>query len=150
ATAILVVALTRNLKVSLHGLAYQSIREDEIAADAMGVNTTQVKGTASALGAFFAGVGGALFSHAYFIAPKASTFVLSTKYVVMIVLGGTGSIAGACIAAVVLTIIPELLKYFKDQIPGFKDEYRLVIYALLLVLMMLLRPQGVFGRAELS
>jgi ABC-type branched-subunit amino acid transport system ATPase component/ABC-type branched-subunit amino acid transport system permease subunit len=150
ATAVLVVVLTRNLKVSLHGLAYQSIREDEIAADAMGVNTTQVKVTAFALGAFFAGVGGALFAHSYFIVPKTFNFILSINYVVMIVLGGTGSITGACIAAVVLTVIPELLKIFKDRIPGFKDEYRLVIYALMLILMMLLRPQGVFGRAELS
>jgi branched-chain amino acid transport system permease protein len=150
ATAVLVVVLTRNLKVSLHGLAYQSIREDEIAADAMGVNTTQVKVTAFALGAFFAGVGGALFAHSYFFVPKTFNFILSINYVVMIVLGGTGSITGASIAAVVLTVIPELLKYFKDRIPGFKDEYRLVIYALMLVLMMLLRPQGVFGRSELS
>jgi branched-chain amino acid transport system permease protein len=149
-TAILVIALTRNLKVSLHGLAYQSVREDEVAADAMGVNTTRVKVTAFALGAFFAGMGGALFAHSYFFVPRTFNFLLSINYVVMIVLGGTGSITGATLAAVVMTIVPEALKYFKDQIPGFKDEYRLVIYALVLILMMLLRPQGIFGRSELS
>lgn len=149
-TAALVIVLTRNLKFSLHGLAYQSIREDEVAADAMGVDTTRVKVSAFALAAFFAGMGGALFAHAYFFVPKTFNFILSMNYVVMIVLGGTGSITGATLAAVVLTTAPEVLKLFKDRIPGFKDEYRLVLYALLLIIMMLLRPQGVFGRAELS
>lgn len=150
ATAILVIVLTRNLKFSLHGLAYQSIREDEVASDAMGVNTTGVKIAAFALAAFFAGMGGALYAHIYFFSPKSFNFMLSINYVVMIVLGGTGSITGATIAALVLTIIPEALKGFKDYIPDFKDEYRMLIYALLLILMMLLRPQGVFGMSELS
>ncbi len=149
-TAALVIVLTRNLKFSLHGLAYQSVREDEVAADAMGVDTTRVKVTAFALAAFFAGMGGALFAHAYFFVPKTFNFILSMNYVVMIVLGGTGSITGATLSAIVLTTAPEVLKLFKDRIPGFKDEYRLVLYALLLIIMMLLRPQGVFGRAELS
>ncbi len=150
--AILIIALTRNLKVSLHGLAFQSIREDEIAADAMGVNTTGVKVTAFALAAFFAGMGGALYAHSYFFVPKTFNFILSINYVVMIVLGGTGSITGATVAAVVLTVIPELLKsdLFRSHIPGYKDEYRLAIYALLLVIMMIVRPQGIFGRSELS
>jgi branched-chain amino acid transport system permease protein len=150
ATAVLVIVLTRNLKFSLHGLAYQSIREDEVASDAMGVNTTGVKIAAFALGAFFAGMGGALYAHIYFFSPKSFNFMLSINYVVMIVLGGTGSITGATIAALVLTIVPEALKGFKDYIPDFKDEYRMLIYALLLILMMLLRPQGVFGMSELS
>lgn len=149
-SAVLIIALTRNLKVSLHGLAYQSIREDEIAADAMGVNTTRVKVQAFMLGAFFAGMGGALFGHAYVFAPTTFNFIFSMNFVVMVVLGGTGSITGAAIAAFILAAVPELLKNFKDQIPGFKDEYRLVLYALILILMMLLRPQGVFGRKELS
>ncbi len=150
AIAALVIGLTRNLKVSLHGLAYQSIREDEIAADAMGVDTTKVKVAAFALSAFFAGMGGALYGHAYLFAPTTFNFIFSMNLVVMVVLGGTGSITGSAIAAMVLTAIPELLKNFKDRIPGFKDEYRLMIYALVLVVMMIVRPQGVFGRAELS
>ena len=149
-TAALVMGLTRNLKVSLHGLAYQSVREDEIAAEAMGVDTTGVKVSAFALAAFFAGVAGALYGHAYLFAPTTFGFLFSMNLVVMVVLGGTGSITGAAIAAVVLTAIPELLKNFKDQIPGFKDEYRLIIYALILIIMMIVRPQGVFGRSELS
>ncbi len=149
-TAVLVIVLTRNLKFSLHGLAYQSIREDEIAADAMGVNTTRVKVQAFALGAFFAGVAGALFGHAYLFSPMAFNFLISMNIVVMVVLGGTGSITGSAIAAFVLTAIPEWLKSVKDQIPGFKDEYRMVAYALILIIMMLVRPQGVFGRSEFS
>ena len=149
-SAALVIALTRNLKVSLHGLAFQSIREDEIAADAMGVDTTKVKVSAFMLAAFFAGVAGALYGHAYLFAPTTFNFIFSMNLVVMVVLGGTGSITGAAVAAVVLTAIPELLKNFKDQIPGFKDEYRLIIYALILIVMMIVRPQGVFGRSELS
>ncbi len=150
ATAIVVIVLARNLKFSSHGLAFMSIREDEIAADAMGVNTTRIKVTAFVLSAFFAGVGGVLFAHYKAIKPDTFGFVLSMNYVVMIVLGGTGSITGATMAAVGLTILPELLKPIKDRVPFFTDEYRQVIYALLLVLMMILRPTGVFGTGELS
>ena len=148
-TAIVVLILARNLKFSAHGLAFMSIREDEIAADAMGVNTTKIKVTAFVLSAFFAGVGGVLFAHSLFFQPKTFSFILSINYVVMIVLGGTGSITGATLAAIVLTALPEYLKTIQDRI-HFKDEYRLVVYALLLVLMMLLRPGGVFGTGELN
>jgi branched-chain amino acid transport system permease protein len=149
ATVAAVVLLTRNLKFSSHGLAFMSVREDEIAADAMGVNTTRIKVTAFVLSAFFAGVGGVLFAHAKFFQPKTFNFILSINYVVMIVLGGTGSITGATLAAVVLTALPEFLKPVKERI-HFTDEYRQVLYALLLVLMMILRPAGVFGMGELS
>ena len=147
---VVVIVLTRNLKFSSHGLAFMSIREDEIAADAMGVNTTRIKVTAFVLSAFFAGVGGVLFAHAKAFKPDTFGFILSMNYVVMIVLGGTGSITGATMAAIGLTILPELLKPVKDKVPFFTDEYRQVIYALLLVLMMILRPTGVFGTGELS
>lgn len=149
-TLALIIVLTRNLKFSSHGLAFMSIREDEIAADAMGVNTTRIKVTAFVLSAFFAGVGGVLFAHYKAFKPDTFGFILSMNYVVMIVLGGTGSITGATMAAIGLTILPELLKPVKDKVPFFTDEYRQVIYALLLVLMMILRPTGVFGTGELS
>ena len=149
-TLTLIIVLTRNLKFSSHGLAFMSIREDEIAADAMGVNTTRIKVTAFVLSAFFAGVGGVLFAHYKAFKPDTFGFILSMNYVVMIVLGGTGSITGATMAAIGLTILPELLKPVKDKVPFFTDEYRQVIYALLLVLMMILRPTGVFGTGELS
>ena len=148
-TALLIIVLARNLKFSSHGLAFMSIREDEVAADAMGVNTTAIKVTAFVLSAFFAGVGGVLFAHAKAFKPDTFSFILSINYVVMVVLGGSGSITGATLAAIVLTLLPELLKPVKDQI-HFTDEFRQVIYALLLVLMMILRPTGVFGTGELS
>ena len=148
-TVLLVIVLARNLKFSSHGLAFMSIREDEIAADAMGVNTTRIKIIAFVLSAFFAGVGGVLFAHSKIIQPKVFDFKLSMNFVVMIVLGGTGSITGATLAAVVLTMLPAFLKPLKDRI-NFADEYLQVIYALILVLMMILRPAGVFGMGELS
>lgn len=148
-TAILVIVLVRNLKFSSHGLAFMSVREDEIAADAMGVNTTRVKVSAFVLSSFFAGVGGVLYAHAKFIKPDVFGFTLSMAYVVMIVLGGTGSITGATLAAIVLTALPEALKPVRDKV-NFQNEYLQVIYALILVLMMILRPSGVFGMGELS
>ncbi|HZT41588.1 MAG TPA: branched-chain amino acid ABC transporter ATP-binding protein/permease [Chthonomonadaceae bacterium] len=148
-SALAVIVLTRNLKFSSHGLAFMSVREDEIAADAMGVNTTRIKVVAFVLSAFFAGIGGVLFAHTLFFQPKTFNFILSINYVVMIVLGGTGSITGAALAGVVLTALPEYLKTIQDKI-HFKDEYRLVAYAILLVLMMLLRPSGIFGQGEIS
>ena len=148
ATVILIVWLSKNLKFSSHGLAFMSIREDEIAADAMGVDTTKIKVSAFVLSAFFAGVGGVLFAHAKFFKPDVFGFILSMNYVVMIVLGGTGSISGSILGAIVITMLPVLLKPIKDQV-HFGDEYLLVIYALMLVLMMLLRPAGVFGMGEI-
>lgn len=148
-TALAVIVFSYNLKFSSHGLAFMSIREDEIAADAMGVDTTRIKVTAFVLSAFFAGVGGVLFAHAKAFKPDTFGFILSMNYVVMIVLGGTGSITGASLAAVLLTLLPEMLKPVKDQI-HFTDEFRQVIYALILVLMMILRPAGVFGTGELK
>ncbi len=147
--AVLLIILVRNLKFSSHGLAFMSVREDEIAADAMGVHTTRIKVSAFVLSAFFAGVGGVLYAHAKLIKPDVFGFTLSMSYVVMIVLGGTGSITGATMAAIVLTALPEALKPVRDKI-HFTDEYLQVIYALILVLMMILRPAGVFGTGELS
>ncbi len=148
-TVVLVIVLTRNLKFSSHGLAFMSVREDEVAADAMGVHTTHVKVSAFLLSAFFAGVGGVLYAHAKLINPSVFGFTLSMSYVVMIVLGGTGSITGATLAAIVLTALPEVLKPVRDKV-HFTDEYLQVIYALILVVMMILRPSGVFGMGELS
>ena len=141
-TASMVIVLARNLKFSSHGLAFMSIREDEIAADAMGVNTTRIKVTAFVLSAFFAGVGGVLFAHAKFFQPRTFGFILSINYVVMIVLGGTGSITGSILAAILLTSLPEFLRPLA--------EYRYLIFSTTLVVMMLTRPQGIFGHRELT
>ena len=141
--AALVIILSLNLRRSVQGLAFLSIREDEIAAEAMGVPTTRVKVTAFVMAAFFAGVAGALFAHEQqFFKPDNFSFITSINIVVMVVLGGMGSVSGTTIGALLLIIVPESLHSI--------DQYRLVIYALLLILLMLLRPQGIFGQDELD
>jgi branched-chain amino acid transport system permease protein len=138
-----VITLSRNLVQSTHGLAFLAVREDEVAAEAMGVNTTRVKVLAFVIGAAFAGVGGALLAHLQqFIQPKDFNFMLSVQFVVMVVLGGTGSITGTTLAAAVLAMLPELLRSLSN--------YRMLVYSLLLIVMMLTRPQGIFGGREIS
>ncbi|MDZ4743891.1 MAG: branched-chain amino acid ABC transporter permease [Verrucomicrobiota bacterium] len=130
---------------SPRGLSFSAIREDEIASSSIGIDPTRYKVAAFIVGAFFAGVGGALFAHqsiSGYINPTSFGFVKSFEIIVMIVLGGLGSITGAILGAVVLTILPELLRS--------GSQYRIVIYALMLIILMLLRPQGLFGRHELS
>ncbi len=127
---------------SAKGKAFYAVREDEIAAAAMGVNTTFQKVAAFAIGAFFAGVAGAL--SATFtgnLAPGSFNFMKSIEIVVMVVLGGSGSISGAILAAIVLTWLPEQLR--------FLNYWRLVIYSLVLIVMMIVRPEGLLGSREL-
>ncbi|MGH7128742.1 MAG: branched-chain amino acid ABC transporter permease, partial [Planctomycetaceae bacterium] len=128
---------------SAAGRAMLAVREDEIAAQAMGVNVTGTKVRAFVLSALFAGLAGALFAHesGVIISPKDAGFGRSLDAVIMVVLGGKGSISGVALAAVLLTLLPELLRDFA--------EYRLIVYALLLILMMLARPQGLLGLHEL-
>ena len=128
------------------GRAIMAVREDEIAAASIGVNATQYKVTAFVIGAFFAGVAGALFAlHEHSITPGYFGIQKSIEIVVMVTLGGLGSISGAILAAVVLTLLPEMLRNVSPQVV----EYRMIIYSLLLVVMMLLRPQGLLGGWEL-
>ena len=139
-TATLVVSW--RLKSSSIGRAMISVREDEIAAQAMGVNIARKKVMAFVIAAFFAGIGGGLFAHSTgAVSPKDAGFQQSFDFVIMTVLGGRGSISGVTIAAILLTVLPELLRDF--------EQYRLIIYALLLVIMMLVRPQGLLGIHEI-
>lgn len=145
---IAVILVARNLRFSTQGLAYLSVREDEVAAQAMGIDTTKVKVNAFVLGAFFAGVAGVLFAHyERSVLPTTFGFIRSFDFVTMVVLGGLGSITGSVLAAVVLTALPEVLR---SSLGTEFNQYRLVAYALLLVILMLVRPQGIFGRGELS
>jgi branched-chain amino acid transport system permease protein len=140
--AIATCVMARRLAVSTEGRALFAIREDEIAAEAMGVDTTGYKVRAFVIASAYAGLAGALISHAILLAtPRMFTFVRSIEVVVMVVLGGLGSITGSVLAAIVLTIALELLREFQ--------AYRMVVYALLLIALMLLRPQGIFGTREL-
>jgi branched-chain amino acid transport system permease protein len=142
AGAWLTFAVIRNLMRSYHGRALLAIREDEIAAEALGVPTTRYKVTAFVIGAFFAGVAGALFSHYTYLHTNSFTFMKSIEVVIMVVLGGMGSLTGSILGAVLLTALPELLR--------FASALRLIIYSLLLIGLMIARPQGILGRRELS
>ncbi|MFO0789259.1 MAG: branched-chain amino acid ABC transporter permease [Pirellulales bacterium] len=139
----LMVVVAFRLKRSSLGRAMISVREDEFAAQTMGVNVARVKVLAFMVAAFFAGAAGGLYSHekGNMISPDAAGFQLSFNYVLMTVLGGRGSITGVMLAATILTVLPEMLRDF--------DQYRLIVYALLLIGMMLLRPQGLFGIHEI-
>ena len=139
-TALTIAAVT-SLTNSSHGRAFLSVREDEIAAEAMGINTTYYKVTAFVVGAFFAGVAGCLFGHyLQLLHPNSFTFIKSFEIIIMIIVGGLGSIFGSVIAAVILTLLPEALRYL-----GPVKDWRMVIYSLALIVLMLTRPQGLFG-----
>ncbi len=142
AGAWLTYAVIRNLMKSYHGRALLAIREDEIAAEALGVPTTRYKVTAFVIGAFFAGVAGALFSHYTYLHTNSFTFMKSIEVVIMVVLGGMGSLTGSILGATLLTTLPELLRFASSE--------RLIIYSLLLIVLMIARPQGVLGRRELT
>ena len=139
---VLTLVLTVRLKYSAYGRSMLSIREDDIAAQAVGVNITRFKVRAFVFSAFFAGVAGGLF------ALKDGTinagelgFQRSFDYVIMVVLGGLGSVSGAALAAILVTLLPEWLRPVHD--------YRMVIYALMLIVVMIVRPQGLLGLREL-
>jgi branched-chain amino acid transport system permease protein len=125
------------------------VREDQIAAEAMGVDTTRYKVKAFVIGSSLAGVAGALYGYfMMYLNPGMFTFVKSFEVVAMVVLGGLGSISGSIVAAIVLTFLPEGLRYVKDIYPEMRDP-RMVIYSIMLIVLMLTRPQGIFGRREL-
>jgi branched-chain amino acid transport system permease protein len=131
------------------GRAFLAVREDPVAAEAMGVDTTKYKVKAFVIGSFWAGVAGGLFAHyQMYLNPTAFTFLRSFELVVMVVLGGLGSISGSVIAAVILTILPEGLRMAKGVLHTDKDP-RMIIYSITLIVLMLTRPQGIFGRREL-
>ncbi|MDI9442244.1 MAG: branched-chain amino acid ABC transporter permease [Bacillota bacterium] len=144
-TAIITVVAIRNFVSSDYGRACLAVREDEIAAASLGVNSTYFKVLAFSLGAFFAGTAGALFSHyLQYMAPTPSQigFLKSIDILIMLVLGGLGSITGSIVAAVVLTVLPEFLRGFA--------EYRMVIYPILLIAVMIYRPAGLLAGREFS
>jgi branched-chain amino acid transport system permease protein len=146
--AIVTIAVVRNIAVSTFGRALAAVRTDEIAAEAMGINTTRSKVMAFVVSAALAGVAGGLSGQLFAnpLNPHNLNFVKSIEVIVMIVLGGIGSITGAVFGATALTILPEALRTFDQQFPGL----RMVLYALVLILLMIFRPQGLFGRRELN
>ncbi|WP_206459494.1 branched-chain amino acid ABC transporter permease [Anaerovorax sp. IOR16] len=137
------ILLVNNFIHSSHGRACISIREDEIAAESMGINTTKYKVMAFAIGAFFAGIGGALYASTFFILkPNMFGFLKSIDILVIVVLGGMGSITGSVIAAILLAVLTTYLQAF--------TALRMIIYAALLVVVMIFRPQGLMASKELD
>ncbi len=146
--AILTIVIVRNIAHSTFGRALSAIRGDEIAAEAMGIRTTWYKVLAFVVSAALAGVAGGLWGQLFAnpLNPQNLNFVKSIEVIVMIVLGGIGSITGAVLGATTLTMLPELLRGFDQQFPGL----RMVLYATLLILFMVFRPQGLLGRREIG
>ena len=153
--AVLVVAIVINLRLqnSRLGRAWVAIREDEVAAQAMGINTRNVKLLAFAMGASFGGVAGGIFAATQgFISPESFVFVESIMVLSMVVLGGMGNIWGVVLGAILLSFVPEILRYTVE--PAQKAVFgrlliepeviRMLLFGLALVLMMLYRPAGLW------
>ncbi|HHU31312.1 MAG TPA: branched-chain amino acid ABC transporter permease [Clostridia bacterium] len=133
----------KNFLNSTHGRACIAVRDNEIAAETMGINTTRYKVLAFSMGAFFAGIAGALYAHYFFlIQPTTFTFNRSFDILVMVVFGGLGSLTGSVLAAMAVTALNALLIDF--------GGLRMIIYALLLIIIMVFRPQGLLGTKEFT
>jgi len=150
---VLLLALSRNLLVSSQGLAFLAVRDDEIAAEAVGVNTTRIKVIAFVLGATFAGVAGALYAHFDgYLNPDNFRLDQSIIILTMVVLGGQGSVTGSVLSAVLLTAVLEWLRFLPTITLGGRaftpSELRMVFFSVMLILLMLWRPKGLLGQRE--
>jgi len=158
ALALLIIFVSIRLQDSRLGRAWVAIREDEVAASAMGINTRNVKLLAFALGASFGGVSGGLFAGFQgFISPESFTLFESIIVLCMIVLGGMGNIAGVILGAILITVFPEMLRYLGDlqellfgRVLADPNDLRLLVFGLALVLIMIFRPAGLLpsGRRQ--
>jgi branched-chain amino acid transport system permease protein len=150
-SVVLCIYVVLSLVHSTYGRGFLTVRDDEVAAEAMGINTTRYKVVAFVVASFFAGIAGALYAHFKgFLTPEGFNFFRSVDIVVIVILGGMGSTAGVVFAAVLLTILPEFLRvlshtnFVPAQFHGLLEN-RLILYSLLLIVLMLTRPQGLFG-----
>ena len=135
AWAVIAIYTVLALVHSSYGRGFLAVHDDEVAASAIGINTTRYKVTAFVVGSFFAGIAGGLYAHLKsFIAPAGFDFMKSFDIVVMVILGGMGNTFGVVVAAILLTVLPELLRPVA--------EYRMILYSLLIIIIMLTRPQG--------
>lgn len=140
---VVTIIVIKNIINSSQGRAMLSVRENEIAAESMGINALKYKMMAFIVAAFFAGLAGGLYAHySGYIKPDLFDFNKSIDYLTFVVFGGMGSLSGSIISAVVLTFLPELLRGLGD--------FRMVIYPLALILLMIFRPEGLLGDKEVS
>jgi branched-chain amino acid transport system permease protein len=141
ALAAVTIYVIASLVNSTYGRGFIAVNDDEVAASSMGINPVRYKVTAFVIGAFFAGVAGGLYAHhKQFLSPTGFDFLKSIDIVVMVILGGMGRTVGVIIAAILLTVLPEVLRQFAD--------YRMIIYSLLIIGLMMLRPQGLFTMGQ--
>lgn len=141
--AVVTIVIIYNIIHSSQGRAMLSVRENEIAAESMGINAFKYKIMAFVIGAFFAGLAGGLYSHYMgYIQPTTFDFNKSIDYLTFVVFGGMGSLSGSIIATIILTFLPELLRGFQN--------FRMILYPLALIVLMIFRPQGLLGDKELS
>ncbi len=139
----LAVAQMYSIMTSRHGRAVLAIKDNELAAQASGINTSKYKTFAFTLSAIFAGMAGAIYAQTTgVIAANVFNYNKSFDILVMVVLGGMGSYTGSIISTIILTIVPELLRAFAD--------YRMIVYSILLIVVMIYRPSGLMGRSEIS
>ncbi|MDR2193645.1 MAG: branched-chain amino acid ABC transporter permease [Treponema sp.] len=138
-----IIVLLQNFLRSTYGRAILAVREDEIAANSHGVSVFRYKMIGFVIASFIAGLGGGLYAAIIgFVKPDIASFNKSIDYLIFVVLGGMGSMTGAILAAYILTYLQEFLRFLRD--------YRLIIYPLILIAVMLYRPQGLLGMKELS
>lgn len=136
--AAITVYVVTSMVNSTYGRGFIAVHDDEVAASAMGINPVRYKVTAFVVGAFFAGIAGGLYAHhKQFLSPTGFDFLKSIDIVMMVILGGMGRTVGVIIAAILLTLLPEFLRSFA--------EYRMIIYSLLVIVLMIVRPQGLFS-----
>jgi len=140
---ILGIGLLHFLISSTYGKGFLAVRDDEVAAQAIGIHVTRYKVVAFVISAVFAGIGGALYAHLVtYITPSQFGFMKSIELAAMVILGGTGNAVGVMISVTVLTVLPELLRGFA--------QYRMVVYALSLVVVMIFRPKMRFWERKKS
>lgn len=143
--ALVAIVTARNLVYSSYGRAWLSVRGNEIAAEVVGVNSTEAKILAFACSGFLAGIGGGLFAFVIrFLHPDTFSFLKSVEYLIFLYAGGMASLSGSIVSAMALTVLPEYLR-----VAGF-EYWRLVIYPLLLIAIMLWRPSGLMGDREFA
>lgn len=151
ALAVVLLAFTfmcmYRLKFSWFGRNLWAINEDDIAAEVMGLDINKTKRRAFVISSFFAGLGGGFYSHHLgYISPGSFGFIISVQILIFAVLGGLGSLTGSVIAAGILTFLPEVLR----SLPTGGIDIRMIVFPILLILMMILRPQGLLGRNEIN
>lgn len=134
-----------HLKISAFGRNLWALNEDEIAAEVMGTPVSQNKRMAFMISSFFSGLAGAMYAHNLgYISPGSFSFLMTVNVLIIAVLGGLGSMTGSLIAAAILTALPEVLR----SLPTGDVDIRMIVFPIILILMMIFRPQGLFGRKE--